>query len=72
MVPLVSVIALEDTPTVNVPTTCHVPPIPLNVIGKSSVLPLVVIVLVPLVAAKVIALAPPDIEGVVPLINRFP
>ena len=39
---------------VMLPTNCQVPPTPLNVIGKSVVTPLVVIVLVPDVAANVV------------------
>ena len=53
MVPLVSVIALDVTATLNVSVIFHVPPMPLNVIGKFMVLPLQVIVLIPLVAPKV-------------------
>lgn len=47
-------------PSVKASWSCHAPPTPLNVTGKSSVLPLVVIVLPPDVAMKVVADAPAD------------
>ena len=52
-VPLVKVAVLVE-PIVNASISCHVPPTPLNVMGKSSVLAAVVMVFVPEVAAKVI------------------
>ena len=56
-VPLVRVTVRVEPTTIS-SANCQVPPTPLKVIGKSSVLPLLVMVLVPEVAAKVVALAP--------------
>lgn len=58
-VPLVSAVVLV-APSVNASCNCHVPPTPLNVIGRSIVRPLVVMVLTPDVAANVVAFAPAD------------
>ena len=45
-------------PSVIASASCHVPPTPLNVTGKSIVLPLLVMVLVPDVEVKVMVLLP--------------
>ena len=69
-VPAVSVNALVE-PRVKLSCNWKVPPVPLIVTGKSSVLPFVVIVLVPLVAAKVVTDEPavnvPPLAGTVKL-----
>ena len=46
-------------PTVKASASCHVPPTPSNVSGRSIVCPALVIVFVPEVAAKVMAVALP-------------
>jgi len=56
-VPLVNVTVLDE-PTVRLSASCQVPPTPLKVNGKSRVTALVVIVLVPEMAPKVITLDP--------------
>jgi hypothetical protein len=58
-VPAVSVVVRVE-PIVMSPANCHVPPAPLKVTGWSIVLPLVVIVFVPDVAAKVVVVATDD------------
>ncbi len=55
-VPFVSVKARAAMLSASV--TCHAPPAPLKISGKSSVLPALVMLLVPLVAPNVVALAP--------------
>jgi hypothetical protein len=57
-VPVVIVKVFVTVAIVKLPTSCQVPPAPLNVNGKSVVIPLVVISLVPEVAANVLALLP--------------
>lgn len=57
-VPVVIVKVFVIVAIVKLPTSCQVPPAPLNVNGKSVVIPLVVINLVPEVAANVLALLP--------------
>ena len=54
---VVSVAVIVD-PTVIASASCHVPPAPLKVMGKSIVLPLLVIVFVPEVAKKSLRPAP--------------
>jgi len=70
ILPLVCV-KFRAVPIVSASCSCHVPLTPLNPIGKSRVLPLVVMVLVPEVAAKVSATV---VDGnVIPAeIVRFP
>lgn len=58
-VPLVNANALVE-PSVKASRSCHEPPTPLNVTGKSNILPLVVIVLPPDVALKVVAEVPAE------------
>ena len=55
--PLVSV-NVRVVPIVKGPASCIVPPTPSITTGKSSVLPLVVMVFVPEVEAKVVVLVP--------------
>ena len=57
-VPLVNVTVLVE-PSVNAPASTNVPPTPLKVIGKSSVLPFVVMVAVP-VSPNVVTLVPAE------------
>jgi len=59
IVPLVCVSVLVAPSVRSFVTSCHVPPIPLNVTGKSKVLPPEFIVFVPLVDPNVVVATPP-------------
>lgn|SRR3989344_1116715 len=70
-VPLVRVTA-RVAPTVRASASCHVPPTPLKVTAASIVFPLVVMVLVPEVAANVQVGAPLKVKVVVAEIFKLP